>query len=128
MDIAPEVQGVAHGLSNPNTSTSKNQNNVSSKLRKRKDKTMTEITKYLPVKKLTRRQLAKKLIFWQIVALSILLNLSLAHEIYTIRCGVNGEFVGWFTKATVCDDIKQAKTDSQELARQQFLQANPDIQ
>jgi len=87
-----------------------------------------EITKYLPVKKLTRRQLAKKLIFWQIVLISILLNLSLFKQVYDIRCGVNGEFVGWFTKVSVCDEVKQAKYDSQELARQQFLQANPDIQ
>ena len=88
---------------------------------------MTEITKYLPVKKLTRRQLAKKLIFWQIVLISVLLNLSLAHQIYDIRCKTNNEIQGWFVKATVCDNIATNQADSQELSRLQFIKNNSDL-
>lgn len=44
-------------------------------------------------------------------------NYLLAKEIWNVRCEVNGEVIGYFTRDITCNEISQAKFDSLELAR-----------
>ena len=76
-----------------------------------------DIVKYKPISKLTLKQKGIRIIKFQLILASVLLNLLLAHQIYTVRCSVNYQNVGWFVKQNVCNDLAQDRMDSQELAR-----------
>lgn len=82
---------------------------------------------YVPKAKKAYRQKAKTIIAWQLIVLSVVLNLSLAHQIYDVRCKVNGKIVGWFVKAETCGEMAQATADSQELARRDLVKDDADL-
>lgn len=71
------------------------------------------MTKYIPVGKTTKRQKAVKLIKFQLIAVSLLLNLFLAKQLYNIECSEGG----YFMSKVRCAEIAQARFDARELAR-----------
>jgi len=72
---------------------------------------------------LPSRATAFKIMKYQLVITSLVLNLFLARQIFVVRCSAGGMFM----TQEKCGELAQAKFDSMELAREQFLQDNADI-
>jgi hypothetical protein len=69
-----------------------------------------------------------KLIVYQLIVLSVVMNCYQAKQHYNIRCGVDGQTIGgWFPTKEQCNDLASLKQDSQELGRLQALANNQDL-
>lgn len=73
------------------------------------------------------RKVCKKIIIKQLIIISVLMNLFLAHKMFVVRCAAGGLFMS--TQA--CGDEAEAKFDSTQLAQTQNelsqLQNNSDL-
>ncbi len=79
------------------------------------------LVNYVPVGKVTKKTIAKGL-FVIVALLSFYANYSLAKQVYNLRCGVNGQVVGWFTKDIICGELASTKDEVVELDRQLRVQ------
>jgi hypothetical protein len=85
---------------------------------------MNNIQTYVPkrdrfgkFKSINFRKLAWKVIKKQLIVISLLLNLTLAYQIWNVRCEVNGQIVGYFTTKQVCGELAERKFDLLEQDR-----------
>lgn len=73
------------------------------------------------------RKIAKKIIFKQLIIISVLMNIFLVRQIYNFHCSAGGYFV----KKDQCDQMAQNKFDSQQLVATQNqlteMQGNLDL-
>lgn len=65
-----------------------------------------------------------KIIFGQLILISVLLNFMFVRQIYTLRCMVNGEKIGFFITKSQCDDLVSSKMDSLLLATKNYQNQN----
>lgn len=71
--------------------------------------------KFGKFKSISFKKLAKKTIFFQLVALSVLMNVWFVRHTYVVHCSAGGMFM----TQVKCGELAQSKFDSQELARVQ---------
>lgn len=72
-------------------------------------KTITIYTKRPWYRRIISRQKAKRILFYQLIVLSLLMNLWFCRSFYVVRCQAGG----WFMSKEQCGDIAQSKQDSQ---------------
>jgi hypothetical protein len=72
---------------------------------------------------LPSRKTIGKVIWYQFVAIGWLLTIMLLRQAYVVRCAEGG----YFMSKAACGELAQNKFDSQELARQQFINS-PEFQ
>ncbi len=66
-------------------------------------------TVYKPRKWMPTRKTARKVIFWQMVCLSLVMNLWFARQFYVVKCSAGG----YLMSKQQCGEIAQSKEDSQ---------------
>lgn len=67
--------------------------------------------------------MALRMIWYQFIALSLVLNVFLFRQHYVVRCSAGGMFMTQLK----CDELANNKVDAEELGRQEFLSTNQDI-
>lgn len=72
---------------------------------------------------LPSRKIAFRLIRWQLVALSLLLNVFFVSQIWNVRCSEGG----WFVRKDQCHTLSEWKIDAQRSYSREFMEANADI-
>ena len=65
---------------------------------------------------------ALKLVWYQFVALSLLMNVYQFHQHYVVRCSFNGRIHGHFVSQNECNNLYTDWFKGEELARQEQLQ------
>jgi hypothetical protein len=72
---------------------------------------------------LPARRTALRVLFYQFIAVSLLMNIFQFHQHYVLRCEFNYKVQGWLMTKEQCGDLESSWRDAAELARQAELQA-----
>ena len=91
----------------------------------------TNIISYIPRDKKGRftnfRKKALKVLVYQLIILSVLVNLLQFRQAYNFRCAVNGQVIGWFVSKDKCAELAQDDMDAKIQAADDFVKLNPDL-
>lgn len=76
---------------------------------------------------LPSRRTAGRILFYQMITLSLLMNVFLFRQHYVIRCGYNYSVHSYFVSKEECNDQAQNAFTAMEVAREQFNANNQDL-